>query len=327
MNSGAFARDYDIFMTSEDKSPRITVTSYAFSQSQTLRRELLAFFPNATFERDRRDRDTGDFIRHLQDSRGLILGRGELNARVLDALPKLEIVSVFGVGLNNLDADHARERGIAVERTPGVNKRSVAEQTLAFMIGLCRNLFANHHALKHGEWREDDGGTDLTGKTVGIVGCGHTGSEVLRVLQPFRCRLIVCDIVDKTTEAERLGARQVECSELLKESDVVSLHIPMNNANRRFIGRRELAQLKSTAVLINMSRGGVVDQNALHDALAEGRLGGAALDVFDPEPPVDKSFLALPNLVVTPHTGGASRDATLAMGRAAIGHIVRHFKI
>jgi len=311
--------------TQERHSPKITVMSYWFSANKMLRSEILSLFPNVTFQERPQRRSTNELVDHLQNSPGMVLGADDMNAEVLRHLPNLEIISVFGAGVDNLDVEFARSQGIKIGCSPGVNKVSVAEQTVALMIGLCRKLFFNHMALKQGEWREEDGGWDLSGKTVGIVGCGETGTETLRLLRPFGCTVLLCDVQDVSQMAAEFGARQVNLDDLLAQADIVSLHVPLEDATRHLVSHDQLKLMKYSAYLINISRGAVVDQSALEHALRNNIIAGAALDVFDPEPPTEKSFLALPNLVLTPHTGGGSYDAILAMGRAAIALLADHF--
>ena len=312
---------------SEQKSnnPKITVMSYWFSSNPVLRQEIFSLFSSVTFQDEPIARTPGELVVHLQNSRGMMLGADDITAEVLRELPELEIISVFGSGMDNLDIDFARSQNIAIGCSTGVNAASVAEQTLALMIGLCRKLFFNHMALKTGEWREEDGGWDLTGRTVGIVGCGGTGLALLKVLQPFDCDVLLYDIADVGQIADQYNARQVGFGYLLSHSDLISLNVPLVESTHHLIGEEQLRLMKSSAYLINVSRGGVVNQDALNTALINGDIAGAALDVFDPEPPTDTSFLSLPNLVLTPHTAGGSDDAILAMGRSAIAHLAKHF--
>ena len=193
------------------------------------------------------------------------------------------------------------------------------------MLGLCRNVFRTSFKLKKLEW-EKDGGHQLSGKTVGIVGCGHTGSDVVRLLAPFGCNLLVNDIVDKTNFCQKQGASQVNLETVVEQSNIISLHVPLTKQTHQMINANFLQKMKSTGFLINTSRGQVVDQEALKKSLIQGDICGAALDVFVEEPPADKSFLSLPNLMVTPHIGGNAQEGVEAMGRAAIKHLVLFFK-
>ena len=193
------------------------------------------------------------------------------------------------------------------------------------MLGLCRNVFGSSFKLKKLEW-EKDGGHQLSGKTVGIIGCGHTGSDIVRLLAPFGCDLLINDIVDKSNFCQEQGASQVSLEALLEQSNIISLHVPLTKQTHQMVNINFLKKMKPTGFLINTSRGQVVDQEALKNALMQRNISGAALDVFAEEPPIDEDFLSLPNLMVTPHIGGNSIEGVEAMGRAAIQHLVLFFK-
>ena len=208
--------------------------------------------------------------------------------------------------------------------TEGVNSLSVAEMTLCFMIGLCHNTFSKGFALKQNHWQKD-GGFQLTGKTVGIIGCGNVGSQVVRLLSPFQCSVLVMDIVDKKPFCREHGATVANLDEVIEQSDILTLHVPLTDKTYNLIDNTVLLQMKPTAFLINTSRGEVVDQPALKMSLMQGIIAGAALDVFAQEPPTDTEFLTLSNLMVTPHLGGNTLEAVESMGQSAIGHLKEFF--
>jgi D-3-phosphoglycerate dehydrogenase len=256
-------------------------------------------------------------VEFLAGSEAAIIGTEELDRTVIEQLPELKVVAKYGVGLDSLDLDYMQQRGVRLGWTAGVNRRSVSELALSFLLGLSRNVFTSGYALKAGTWNKQ-GGCELSGKTVGIVGCGFIGEDLLKLLQPFQCRLLINDIVDKTEIASVYGARVASFDEILEQSDFVSLHTPLTDRTRGFISHREFERMRKNAYLINTARGGLVNQEALKAALIAGEIQGAALDVFADEPPSDLEFLRLPNLMVTPHIGGNAAEAVEAMGRAAI---------
>ncbi len=305
-------------------SPVVAVTPPAFCNAESLRRELSAVFPAARFNTSDRYLQEPELIEFLQGADAALIGRDRIGDAVLRALPELKVISKYGVGLDNIDEDALRRRGVALGWTPGVNRRSVAELTLCFMLGLCHNVFSGGFALRQGLWQKD-GGRELSGKTVGIVGCGHVGSEVLRLLAPFGCQVLINDIVDKSALAREYGARTTAFATLLEEAGIVTLHVPRTPLTEGFIDAAALSHMKPAAFLINTSRGAVVDEAALKAALLKGSLAGAALDVFAEEPPGDAELLALPNLIGTPHIGGNAREAVEAMGLAAIAHLIEFF--
>ena len=228
------------------------------------------------------------------------------------------------MGLDNLDVEAASELDICVRWTGGVNKRSASEQALGFMLGLCRNLFFSAFPLKQGQWVKD-GGMLLTERCIGIIGCGNIGTDLVHLLQPFNCRILICDLLNKSEVVDTFGVAQVSQVELLAEADIVSLHVPLTELTQSMVNDEFLRKMKPTAYLINNSRGPVVNQKDLKNALQQKSIAGAALDVFESEPPNDMEFLSQPNLMVTPHIGGNAEEAVLAMGRSAIGHLENYF--
>jgi phosphoglycerate dehydrogenase-like enzyme len=304
---------------------RIKVTSRSFSRHPILKQELLALFPNSLFNTDGPPTGLPNIVGFLKDADGVILGLEEMDRHVLQQLENVKMIAKYGVGLDNLDVSSARELGITIGWTGGVNKRSASEQALGFMLGLSRNLFFSSFPLKNGKW-EKEGGSFLTGKTVGIIGCGHIGADLIYLLQPFNCQILICDILDKSGVVDTYGATQVLQDELLAEADIISLHVPLTELTQGMVNDEFLQKMKPTAYLINNSRGPVVNQKALKNALQGKIIAGAALDVFDSEPPDDIEFLDLPNLMVTPHIGGSANEAILAMGRSAISHLKKHFQ-
>lgn len=305
-------------------SKRIAVTPPAFCKSDLHRDELTRSFPNTTFnEKDGYLSET-ELIDFLQSFDGAIIGRDPVNENVLKSLPKLKIIAKYGVGLDNIDQDAMHLHKVKFGWTAGVNSLSVAELTLGFMIGLCHNAFSRGFALKQNHWLKD-GGFQLTGKTVGVIGCGHVGSQVVRLLAPFKCRILVRDIVDKEDFCRDHGATVASLDEVIEHSELITLHVPLTEITCNLIDDTVLRRMKPTAFLINTSRGEVVDQPALKKSLMSGGIAGAALDVFAPEPPEDAEFLALPNLMVTPHLGGNTLEAVESMGRSAIEHLKEFF--
>ena len=306
-------------------SARIKVTSRSFSRHPVLKQELLELFPNSVFNTDGPPTGLSNIVEFINNADGMILGLEEMDRPVFEQLKNLKIVAKYGVGLDNLDVNAAEELNISVGWTGGVNKRSASEQALGFMLGLSRNLFFSAFPLKNGKW-EKEGGSFLTGKTVGIIGCGHIGTDLIYLLQPFNCQILICDILDKSGVVDTYEATQVLQDELLAEADIISLHVPLTKLTQGMVNEEFLQKMKSTAHLINNSRGPVVEQQALKNALQQNIIAGAALDVFESEPPDYLEFLGLPNLMVTPHLGGSANEAILAMGRSAINHLKRYFQ-
>lgn len=303
---------------------KVVVTSPSFCKSESLKSKLSSLFPNTVFT-DKKDYLSGaELIDFLQDADAAIIGRDPVTRETLDALPKLKMISKYGVGLDNLDLEAIQKKGIELAVTAGTNKRSVAELTLSFMLGLSHNIFISAERMKRGEWIRE-GGRNLSGKTIGIIGCGNVGTEVVKLLKPFDCHILINDIEDKNAFCREQGAQGSSFESLIRESDIVTLHVPLTSLTREMIDEKVLKIMKSSAFLINTSRGPVVNPSALHQALVSGEISGAALDVFYSEPPDNLEFLQLPNLMVTPHIGGNSVEAVEAMGQAAIDNLSKFF--
>ena len=304
---------------------KVVVTPPAFCKSEYLKSKLSSLFPNTVYSQKNNYLSESELIGFLKNADAAIIGRDSITKATLEALPQLKIISKYGVGLDNLDIFSIKEKGVELAVTAGTNKRSVAELTLSFMLGLCHRTFIGAERIKRGEWIRE-GGHNLSGKTIGIMGCGNVGKEVVHLLKPFGCVILVCDIEDRSEFCRDQGVTESSIGSLIEKSDIVTLHVPLTDLTRNMIDETVLRKMQANAYLINTSRGAVVNASALHKALVSGEISGAALDVFCSEPPDDMAFLELPNLMVTPHIGGNSVEAVEAMGQAAIDNLVEFFK-
>ena len=304
---------------------KVVVTPPAFCKSEHLKSKLSSLFPNTVYSEKNNYLSESELIGFLKDADAAIIGRDSITKATLEALPQLKIISKYGVGLDNLDIFSIKEKGVELAVTAGTNKRSVAELALSFMLGLCHRTFIGAERIKRGEWIRE-GGHNLSGKTIGIIGCGNVGKEVVHLLKPFGCVILVCDIEDRSKFCSDQGVIESSIGSLIEKSDIVTLHVPLTDLTRNMIDETVLRKMQANAYLINTSRGEVVNPSALHKALVSGEISGAALDVFCSEPPDDMAFLELPNLMVTPHIGGNSVEAVEAMGQAAIDNLVEFFK-
>ena len=304
---------------------KVVVTPPAFCKSEYLKSKLSSLFPNTVYSQKNNYLSESELIGFLKNADAAIIGRDSITKATLEALPQLKIISKYGVGLDNLDIFSIKKKGVELAVTAGTNKRSVAELTLSFMLGLCHRTFIGAERIKRGEWIRE-GGHNLSGKTIGIMGCGNVGKEVVHLLKPFGCVILVCDIEDRSEFCRDQGVTESSMGSLIEESDIVTLHVPLTDLTRNMIDETVLRKMQANAYLINTSRGAVVNPSALHKALVSGEISGAALDVFCSEPPDDMAFLELPNLMVTPHIGGNSVEAVEAMGQAAIDNLVEFFK-
>ena len=296
----------------------VAVSSRSFSRNPVLRQELLDRYPGSWFNDEGAAVMSGDRLaRFLRGAEKAITGLDVLDDSIFRAVPELRLVSKYGVGLDMIDLDAASRHGVAVRWTPGVNRQAVAELTICFMIALCRSVVPLARELAAGGWRHA-GGRQVSSSTVGIVGCGHVGQQVARLCRALGATVIAHDIRADDDFYRETGVTAVTLDALLRQADIVTIHVPLDASTRGLIGTDAIAQMRPGSFLINTARGGIVDEQALKDALAAGRIGGAALDVFAVEPPVDPELLRLPNFLGTPHIGGGTGEAVLAMGRAAI---------
>lgn len=246
----------------------------------------------------------------LRDADAVILGAAHFPRRVVEACPKLRVIARRGVGYDRVDIAAANDHQVAVTVTPGANDASVADHTIALMLAVGKRLLEGHTRLQTGRWAPLVG-TELTGKTVGLIGYGRIGREVARRLTGFDVTVLAFDPAQPETDQP---VRYVKLPELLAAADIVSLHVPLMPGTQHLLDRDTIAAMKPGAIVVNTSRGGLIDEAALLAALTDGQLGGAGLDVFEREDvhfgdPTTLQLLALPNVLATPHAAGSSREA------------------
>ena len=295
----------------------VAVTSRTFSRHAVLRGELQERYPDVTFNEDGVALAGAALVDFLKGHRKAITALERLDGTVFSAVPELEVVSKFGVGLDSIDLNDMAAHGVRLGWTGGVNRRSVSELVIAFAISLLRHVPQANAGVRAGTWHKHVG-RQLSDRTVGIIGCGHIGKDLAVLMRAFGCSVLVYDILDFPEFYAEHGVRPVGLEELLKEADIVTLHAPLDEGTRGMLSAERLELMKADAVLINAARGGLVDETALKAMLREGRLAAAAFDVFAMEPSEDTELLNLPNFLATPHIGGSAEEAVLAMGRAAI---------
>ncbi|MGE5623394.1 MAG: phosphoglycerate dehydrogenase, partial [Methanocella sp.] len=247
----------------------------------------------------------------VTDAEAVIVGVDGVKKQTLAAGKSLRVIAVHGTGTDNVDAQAAREAGVPVVNAPHTNAVAVAEYMFAALLALTRKVCEARASLNCGQWLGSHFmGTELYGKNLGIVGLGAIGRRVAAIGKGFGMDVHYCDVRSDSELDETLGARRVGLAELLSGSDVVTLHVPLLPETRHLISAGELALMRPTAYLVNLARGGVVDERALYEALVAGKLAGAVLDVFEREPvPSDWPMLKLSNVLCTPHIGGYTVEA------------------
>ncbi|MGQ4870806.1 MAG: glyoxylate reductase [Candidatus Thorarchaeota archaeon] len=273
-----------------------------------------------------------EIIENARECTGLVtLLSDPIDAEVLDALPRLKIVAQYAVGYDNIDVEHATKRGIMVTNTPGVLTETTADLAWGLLMAASRRIVEADRYVRRGEWRVAWGpemllGVDVYGATLGIVGMGRIGYAMTKRATGFGMTILYTSrsMTDITTKAEReLGAKRVDLDILLRSSDFVSIHVPLTKETRHLIDRDKLAVMKPTAILINTARGPVIDEEALAEALANGRIRAAGLDVFEKEPlAADSPLLDLDNVVLTPHIGSASIETRSRMAEICARNLV-----
>jgi len=272
-----------------------------------------------------------DLAQRAAEAEILLVINRQVDVRLLSFVPRVRLVQGLGVGYDNLDLGALQAAGVLAAYTPGANAVAVAEHTILLMLALLKRFVAAEAAVRQGGWPMIElfraGLGELANATVGLVGFGHIGRAVAERLRPFGSRLLYMarHAADATIE-QRFGVRYTSLDDLLASSTIVSLHLPLTEATRGLIGEAELAKMPAGALLINTSRGEVLDEAALRRAVVSGTLGGAALDVLSDERPGGNPFADLPQVIVTPHVAGGSRAAIERVEQMAIANIARFLR-
>ena len=259
---------------------------------------------------------TSEFDSALTKASGLIVRSATIvDAPMMDRGQTLAAIGRAGVGVDNIDLQAATERGIAVFNAPGGNTIAATEMTMAMILATVRKVPAADSSLRDGSWdRASFQGVQLEGKTLGLLGAGRIGAEVAIRCKAFGMRVIAFDPYLPEERADMIGVDLVSLEEVVTQGDVISLHVPLNEETRGMVSQEVLDRMKQTTYVVNVSRGGVIDEEALATALREGSIAGAAIDVFETEPlPGDSPLLAAPNLVITPHLGASTAEAQVSV--------------
>ena len=265
---------------------------------------------------------------HIVDFDAVIVGNDLVSRASLKAGNKLKVIVEHGTGIDNIDVEAARQAGIPIYNTPHTNAAAVAEYVFAGLMSLLRRVEPARHSLMRGEWAGSSfAGTELSGKTMGIAGLGHVGRITAKIARGFSMNIIYYDILRHEPTEKELGLRYVPLASLLQEADVVALHIPLVDATKNLIDQAELDLMKPSAYLVNVSRGGVVREKALYEALSQQRIAGAVIDVFETEPPnSDNPLLNLENVIASPHLAGYTKEALTRTSLAAVERLLEAAK-
>ena len=264
----------------------------------------------------RAGRPVNDLTEAVADADGLIVRSAtQVGADLIAAAPRLRVIARAGMGIDNVDLDAASQRGILVVNAPGANSISVAEHACALMLTLARSISRADALMKDGRWEKKQlQGAELRGKTLGVLGLGRIGREVVRRARAFEMRIVAHDPFIAGQVAEDLGVDLVSLDVLCERADFITLHLPSTASTRRLLNRERLALCKRGVRIINTARGDLIDETALREALASGHVAGAGLDVFDTEPPADTTLTGLPQVVATPHIAASTKEAQELVG-------------
>lgn len=304
----------------------ITITSPSFSKNKILQNEIYKYFPKVKLNLEGKRFNKEELKEYIKDADAIIVGLETIDEEVLSNCRNLKIISKYGVGLNNIDLEACKKRDIKIGWTGGVNRLSVAEMALGYMLMLCRNLYVTSNELKNSSWNKS-GGFQISGKTVGIIGVGHIGKEVVRLLKPFGCKILVNDIIQQDEYYNDNNLIETSKEEIFKSCDIVTVHTPHNDTTNNMVNLQVLKSMKKSAYILNTARGGIINEPDLKYALQNNIIAGAAIDAYVEEPPRDQEFLNLTNLICTPHIGGNAKEAVEAMGMSAINHLKEFYRL
>jgi len=299
------------------KRSKVAVTSRSFSKDPELRNSLKSKYVEVKFNDEGLQLDGENLVNFLLGYDKAITSLEKIDDSVLAKLPDLRVISKYGVGIDMLDLEALRNHEVRLGWQGGVNKRSVSELVLGLTISMLRNVVNVNNEVKLGLWNQHKGNL-LTGKTFGIVGFGNIGKDLVDLIRPFNCKILIYDILKPSLTSLDANVSVVSIEELLTHSDIVSLHLPLTIDSQNMIDKERMSLMKKSSILINLSRGGIVDEQALKELLKDNRIAGAAFDVFSNEPPQDSDLLNLPNFLATSHIGGIAKESIKAMGIAAI---------
>ncbi len=297
---------------------KLAVAANSLCAHPVMRQRMIDAYPDAKLWDGPRMDNQDDLIAFLKGHDAAVIGFEPITDKVLSSLPELKVISKWGAGCEKIDFDALKAHGIRFGYTFGVNKLAVAELTIAFMIAALRWISPLNQAMRNGERPRNRNGRFLTRRTVGIHGCGNIGKELVRLLKPFDCEILACDLKDYADFYRANAIEPVSFDELLARSEVLTLHLPKTKSTRGLYNADVLDRLRTDCVLINTSRGEIVDEDALAERLESGALTAACFDVFAIEPAICDRLLKNPNLLATPHIGASTEETRVAMVDAAI---------
>lgn len=305
--------DFNYYLKEGSKMSKILVTPSSFGKFSSLPDQILADAGLEVVKYSKPGMSEDELIEVLRDCDAVILGLEPMTSKVMDACPKLRVIARYGVGMDNVDLEAAKARGIACYNTPGANADAVADYSFGMILDLARCISVANRDIKAkniGKYT----GYGINGKTLGIVGLGAIGKCMTRRAKGFGMRVIAFDVYYDEAFCQEYSVEKVTLEQIFRESDFISLHCGLNENTRNMISMNELKQMKKTCFLINNARGGLVNEKDLYEALKNGVIAGAGIDAFQIEPAVDSPLLTLDNVIGAPHIAGSSQESVNNMG-------------
>lgn len=282
---------------------------------------LKEFSQDLVFNEKGRPLTEDELIPLLEDCDGYIAGLDFITEKVIRSCSRLKVISRYGAGYDRVDVEAAKAKGIRVTNTPGVNAEAVGELAFSLILSVARRVPYLNQSTRDGQWIRSTG-MELKGKTIGIMGLGAIGRVVARCAKGFEMKV---KAYDPFINEDYCASHEIDvCSfdEVIEQADVISLHLPLNDSTKHLLGADAIGRMRPGAILINTSRGGIIDEDAAYQALKSGKLGGLGLDAFEIEPPAGSPLFEFDNVVVTPHTGAHTREATDNMANASIRNLI-----
>lgn len=303
----------------------ISICSRSVSRCEEAVKLLKKKFKKIKINKSNKNLEGKKLINFIKGSEIIIVGVEKIDKHLLEKCPKLKLIGKYGVGTNNIDFDELRKRKIKILLQPGINKRSVSELSLSLIIFALRNLYKLICEVKKNNWPFLFG-RELSYKKVGIVGCGNIGKDLIQLLKPFNCKILVHDINPDKKYLKKNNIKNYSLNYLLKESEIISLHIPYNQKNKFLISKNKISSLKKNVIFINTSRGGIVDEKFFYKFLKRNRDAIGIFDVMYNEPPKNKSLLELKNFLLTPHIAGTTNESVKYASLDCVRKILNHYK-
>jgi len=299
----------------------VTPTSFKADNRSPAMEQLRSFTTDLVFNLQSKPLTEDEVIPLIKDCEGYIAGLDSVSRKVIENAPKLKVISRYGVGVDKVDLIAAKEKGITVTNTPAANSNAVADLTFGLLLSIARKIPLLDRKVREGEWPRSNG-FELYGKTFGIIGLGSIGKLAAKRAAGFSMRVLACDPVLNRNIMDTSGVIETPFERLIAESDFISLHCPLMNETRNIINEAVMKSMKKGAVIINTARGGLLDESAAYELLKSGHLGGLGMDSYETEPPGASPLFTLDNVVLTPHTGAHTAEATAAMANMSVRNLI-----